>query len=190
MQLNGQLKKAREQAGWTQKDVAARSGIAHSAISRYESGKAGVTTATLETLAASLGVTLIAVPGRINAAADVAQFIRAKLAEDKTPTAFRALIQFSDDLRAGSAFTTALSLAVEPDPTGDAHFDAAIAGLAEIRLGELGLESPAWVTAPDRYAEVAEESLGYHWYARHYDSTHPVLLAHGVILPRETLASV
>ena len=50
MQLNAQLKKARQQAGWTQKDISARSGVAHSAISRYESGKAAVTTATLETL--------------------------------------------------------------------------------------------------------------------------------------------
>lgn len=190
MQLNGQLKKAREQAGWTQKDVAARSGIAHSAISRYESGKAGVTTGTLETLADSLGVTLIAVPGRINAAADVAQFIRAQLADGDTATAFRALIQFSDDLRAGDSFRIALSLAVEPDPTGDPHFDAAIAGLAELRLRELGLESPAWVTAEGRYAPIAEESLGYRWYVRHYDDTDPILIEHGVILPRETLASV
>jgi transcriptional regulator with XRE-family HTH domain len=190
MQLNGQLKKARERAGWTQKDIAARSGIAHSAISRYESGKAGVTTATLETLAESLGVTLIAVPGRINAAADVAQFIRAQLAEGDTATAFRALIQFSDDLRAGDSFRTALSLAVEPEPTGDAHFDAAIAGLAELRLRELGLESPAWVTAEGSYARIAEESLGYRWFAEDLADTDPVLRAHGVVLPRQTLASV
>ena len=190
MQLNGQLKKARKQAGWTQKDIAARSGIAHSAISRYESGKAGVTTATLETLADSLGVTLIAVPGRINAAADVAQFIRAKLEEGRTSTAFRALIQFSDDLRAGNSFTTALSLAVEPDLTGDPHFDAAIAGLAEVRLRELGLECPAWVTAESRYAEIAEDSLGYRWSAEDWDETDPILRAHGVVLPRSTLASV
>ena len=190
MPLSAQLRKAREQAGWTQKDIAARSGIAHSAISRFENGKASVTTATLETLADSLGVTLVAVPGRINAAADVAGFIRSRLAEDKTASAFRGLIQFSDDLRAGNAFTTALSLAVEPDTTGDGHFDAAIAGLAEIRLAELGLESPAWVTAPSRYAKIAEDSLGYHWVARHYDDTDPILLAHGVILPRQTLASV
>ncbi|ANF30440.1 hypothetical protein A0130_00960 [Leifsonia xyli] len=190
MQLNAQLKKARQQAGWTQKDISARSGVAHSTISRYESGKAAVTTATLETLADSLGITLLAVPGRINAAADVAQFIRAKLAEGKASTARRALIQFSDDLRAGNAFTTALSLAVEPDSTGNAHFDAAIAGLAEVRLRQLGLESPEWVTAEDRYADVAEESLGYHWSAEDWDDTDPVLQSHGVVLPRATLASV
>ena len=130
------------------------------AISRFENGKASVTTATLETLADSLGVTLVAVPGRINAAAEVAGFIRSRLAEDKTASAFRGLIQFSDDLRAGNAFTTALSLAVEPDTSGDGHFDAAIAGLAEIRLAELGLESPAWVTAPSRYAEIAGGLVG------------------------------
>jgi transcriptional regulator with XRE-family HTH domain len=190
MSLNAQLRTAREQAGWTQKEVAARSGIAHSAISRYESGKAGVTTATLETLADSLGVSLIAVPGRINAAADVARFIASCLTGGNAASAFRALIQFSDDLRAGNAFTTALSLAVEPDSTGDVYFDAAIAGLAEIRLAELGLESPAWVTAESRYAEITEDSLGYRWSARHYDDTDPILLAHGVILPRSTLASI
>ena len=190
MPLSSQLKKAREQAGWTQKEVAARSGIAHSAISRFENGKASVTTATLETLADSLGVTLVAVPGRINAAADVARFIRARLEVGNSASAFRGLIQFSDDLRAGNAFTTALSLAVEPDTTGDAHFDAAIAGLAEIRLAELGLESPPWVTAESRYAEIAEDSLGYHWAADDYDDTDPVLVAHGVVLPRQTLASV
>ena len=190
MTLNAQFRKAREQAGWTQKEIAARSGVAHSAISRFENGKASVTTATLETLADSLGVTLVAVPGRLNAAADTARFIAARLRGGETATAFRALIQFSDDLRAGNTFTTALSLAVEPDSTGDPHFDAAIAGLAEIRLAELGLESPDWVTAPGRSVEIAEDSLGYHWYARHYDDTHPILRSHGVILPRETLASV
>lgn len=190
MPLNAQLRKAREQAGWTQKEIAVRSGIAHSAISRFESGKAGVTTATLETLADSLGVTLFAIPGRINAAADVARFIGARLEDGRADSAFRALIQFSDDLRAGNTFTTALSLAVEPDTTGDIHFDAAIAGLAEIRLTELGLERPAWVTAAGRYAEIAEDSLGYHWAADDYDDTDPRLIVHGVVLPRQTLASV
>lgn len=190
MSLNAQLRKAREQAGWTQKEIAARSGIAHSAISRFESGKAAVTTSTLETLADSLGVSLVAVPGRINAAADVARFIASRLADGNTASAFRGLIQFSDDLRAGNAFTTALSLAVEPDSTGDPHFDAAIAGLAEIRLKELGLESPAWVGAEVRYAPIAEDSLGYRWSADDYDDTDPVLRSHGVVLPRQTLASV
>ncbi|MGO4535597.1 helix-turn-helix domain-containing protein [Leifsonia sp. 2MCAF36] len=190
MTLNAHLRTARERAGWTQKEIAARSGIAHSAISRFENGKASVTTATLEMLADSLGVTLVAVPGRINAAADLALFIRSRLHDGKTASAFRGLIQFSDDLRAGNAFTTALSLAVEPDTTGDAHFDAAIAGLAEIRLAQLGLESPAWVTAPGRYAEIAEYSLGYHWATDDYDDTDPLLIAHGVVLPRQTLASV
>ncbi|WP_374010852.1 helix-turn-helix domain-containing protein [Leifsonia sp. LS-T14] len=190
MSLNTQLRKAREQAGWTQKEIAARSGIAHSAISRFESGKAGVTTATLETLADSLGVSLVAVPGRINAAADVARFVASRLADGSTASAFRGLIQFSDDLRSGNTFTTALSVAVEPDSTGDPHFDAAIAGLAEIRLAELGLESPAWVTSESRYAELAEDSLGYHWSADDFDDTDPVLRSHGVVLPRQTLASV
>jgi len=190
MTLNAQLRKAREHAGWTLKEIAARSGVGASAISRFEDGTAGVTTATLQALADSLGVTLVAVPGRLNAASDTACFIAARLRDAKAATAFRALIQFSDDLRAANSFTAALSLAVEPDSTGDPHFDAAIAGLSEIRLTELGLESPAWVAAPERSVEIAEDSLGYRWDGRHYDDTHPILRSHGVILPRETLASV
>lgn len=57
MSLGGQIKDARNQQGLTQTELAERAGVSRPTVARVESGD-DVSTATLEKVAAALGLTV------------------------------------------------------------------------------------------------------------------------------------
>lgn len=70
------------------------------------------------------------------------QWIRA---EDHSRT-YRQFLQLSDDLAAVSPGARVELTTAPPEPTGS-RWDDALAGLVELRLYEVGLSLPNWVTA-------------------------------------------
>lgn len=54
--IGDKLRDAREAAGLSQRNLAARAGISHAALARVEAGHVGTTLATLQTVSAELGL--------------------------------------------------------------------------------------------------------------------------------------
>lgn len=74
----------------------------------------------------------------------------------------------------------------EPQPTGDARFDAALAGLAELFAAEGAIVAPTWVNGTGRFVEpwwLLASRPAFHAYVLAHT---PALLArHGVFMARE-----
>jgi transcriptional regulator with XRE-family HTH domain len=141
------LRLQRRQSGLTLSTVAERSGIAVPNLSAIENERRDPTARTVERIADAIGVGLIAAPlGGRATVADGADAIGAALKRNDARTAYRALIQVADDLRADDPATRFLLTLNAPAPISP-EWDAAIAGVTEWRLKEAKLPSPAWVTA-------------------------------------------
>jgi len=185
------IQSARHAAGLTQAELARRGDTAQPAIAAYESGARQPNIATLERLlrACEYEVELVARPRVRRGAASLAQLavtIRDDLLQGDDQSAIRLLFGFADDFR-GSSRAGRLSLIEdEPAPTGDARFDAALAGAAEFFASEEEIPSPAWVNGPTRFVEPW-------WFIASRQAFHAYTLArtpaafarHGVFVARE-----
>lgn len=160
------LRRARRQAGLSQRELADRSGTTQSAISAYESGARHPRSDTLQRLLAAAGHRLSATP-----APDT---IRDYLATRPVASSYRpwtldrlarrvaggedlwfALREFLDDASLAASGGTQQDLAVlirnEPPRTSDRRIDAFLAALAEHLAAGHGLACPAWAGQPDRF---------------------------------------
>lgn len=81
-------------------------------------------------------------------AAEAAAIIRDSLESGDIATAFRALIQLSDNLCAETGVNRLALAQTVPEPTGEIAWDAAIAGITQYRLNQARLLSPEWVERP------------------------------------------
>ena len=152
------LRHARRSAGITQLEVAKRARTAQPAVAAYESGARAP---SLKTLARLLGacdhdVELIARPRMRRGAASLAELsrtIQQDLENGREQDALRLLFGFADDFRASSRPGAIELIAQEPASTGDARFDAVLAGVAEFFAAERGIAAPAWVNQPERFVE-------------------------------------
>jgi transcriptional regulator with XRE-family HTH domain len=182
---------ARTAAGITQVELAARAGTAQPAIAAYESG---VRTPNLKTLGRLLDaceheVELVARPRvRRGAAslAELAEAITADLGRDREGEALRLLFGFADDFRGSSRPGRIALLADEPSLTGDARFDAALAGVAELFAAEGALAAPGWVNGPARFVEpwwFVASRPAFHAYT--LANTPACFARHGVFVARE-----
>jgi hypothetical protein len=98
----------------------------------------------------------------------------------------RAHTTFADDFRASSRPGRIALIHDEPPPTGDARFDAALAGVAELFAAEGALPAPAWVNEPERFVEpwwFIASRPAFHAYT--LASTPAVVARHGVFMARE-----
>ncbi|MEO1062430.1 MAG: hypothetical protein AAFZ07_13520 [Actinomycetota bacterium] len=85
----------------------------------------------------------------------------------------------------------AAAIADPPDPTGDARWDALIAGVAEDIAWRHQLDVPPWVRDPWR-------TLDTWWFVTRFESMHPTafvntpptISAHGVFIGRDSLVNV
>lgn len=79
----------------------------------------------------------------------------------------------------------------EPSGTGDARFDAALAGVAELFAAEGVIPAPAWVNGAERFVEpwwfVASRPAFNAYTLAH---TPAVLARHGVFMAREVFDRV
>ena len=152
------IRAARHAAGLTQVEVAARAGTTQPALAAYESGARTPNLATLTRLldGCEHDVEVIARPRVRRGAASLAELsptISEDLARGREDDALRLLYGFADDFRGSSRPGRIALIADEPRPTGDARFDAALAGVAEFFATEAGIAAPAWVNGAGRFLE-------------------------------------
>lgn len=185
------LRDARRAAGVTQVELADRAGTAQPAVAAYESGGRTPNLATLRRLldACEHDVELRAHPRvRRGAAslAELAQTIAVDLKQDRERDALRLLFGFADDFRGSSRPGRIALLHDEPPPTGDARFDAALAGVAEFFANESAIPAPRWVDGPGRFVEpwwFVASRPAFHAYT--LANTPAVFARHGVFMARE-----
>jgi transcriptional regulator with XRE-family HTH domain len=190
------IRDARQAAGLTQLELASRAGTAQPAVAAYESGARAPSLATLERLldACEYDVEVRANPRMRRGAsslAELAQTIAGDLEQGQERDALRLLFGFADDFRGSSRAGRVALLRDEPPPTGDAGFDAALAGVAELFAIEGALVAPAWVNDPERFVEpwwFVASRREFHAYT--LANTPAVLARHGVFMAREVFDRV
>lgn len=144
------IRAARKSQRLTQQQLAERTNLDQSRVSRSERGRE-TEFSTVERLLAGAGHRLYAAPTRRDDAATVAVEIRERLRANDKDRALRALLQLNDNLLAERGLVRGVLGLAEPESTRDSAWDAAIAGLVAWRLREEGLPSPDWVNAPGKY---------------------------------------
>ena len=185
------IKDARQAAALTQVQMARQAGTAQPAVAAYESGARTPTLATLERLldACEHDLDMRTRPRVRRGAASLEQLapmIAEDLAQDRERDALRLLFGFADDFRGSSLPGRIALLAEKPSPTGDARFDAALAGTAEFFAREGGIPAPRWVDEPDRFVEpwwFAASRPAFEAYTLAH--TPAVFARHGVFVARE-----
>ncbi len=191
MEFATTIRGARLAAGITQQELANRARTAQPAVAAYESGARTPNLATLRRLldACEHDVEVLAHPRVRRGAASLAelgQAIGEDLEHGKERDALRLLFGFADDFRASSRPGRIALLQGEPPPTGDARFDAALAGVAELFAAESAIQPPAWVEAPERFVEpwwFVASRPAFHAYT--LANTPAVVARHGVFMARE-----
>jgi transcriptional regulator with XRE-family HTH domain len=196
MEISMFVRNAREAAGMTQVELADRAGTAQPAVAAYESGARTPNLSTLERLlgACEHDVELLAHPRVRRGAsslAELGQTIAGDLEQGRESDALRLLYGFADDFRGSSRPGQISLLRDEPSSTGDARFDAALAGIAELFAAEGALVPPAWVNGADRFVEpwwFVASRPAFHAYT--LANTPAVLARHGVFIAREVFDRV
>lgn len=144
------VRAARKSRGLTQQQLAERTHLDQSSISRSERGR-DAEFSTIQRLLAGTGHRLFSAPTQRDDAATAAVEIREQLSVDDKDRALRALLQLNDNLVAERGLVRGVLGLAEPESTKDPVWDAAIAGLVAWRLREEGLPVPDWVDAPRRH---------------------------------------
>ena len=191
MEIAGLIKGARRAAGITQAELARRASTTQPAVTAYESGARVPSVSTLRRLlnACDHDLELVARP-RVRRGAmplsGLAPAMTADLREGRERDAIRLLFGFADDFRGSSRPGKIELLREEPPPTGDARFDAALAGTAELFAREAEIAAPRWVEEPNRFVEpwwfvASKPELDAYVFAH----TPAVFARHGVFIARE-----
>ncbi len=191
MEVATTIRSARAAAGITQQELANRACTAQPAVAAYESGARIPNLKTLERLlgACEYEMEVLAHPRMRRGAASLAelgQTIREDLEHGSERNALRLLFGFADDFRSSSRPGRIALLQEEPPPTGDARFDAALAGIAELFAAEGSIPAPAWVDEPERFVEpwwFVASRPAFHAYT--LANTPAVVARHGVFMARE-----
>lgn len=185
------IRAARNAAGITQVQLAARAGTTQPAVAAYESGARTPNLATLSRLLEGCEheVEVVARPRMRRGAASLAELsptISEDLSAERESDAVRLLFGFADDFRGSSRPGRIALLAEEPVPTGDARFDAALAGLAELFAAEAGITAPTWADGQSRFVEPWWFVASRPAFNAYTLANTPALLArHGVFIARE-----
>jgi transcriptional regulator with XRE-family HTH domain len=191
MEIAPLIKGSRKAAGITQLEMARRAGTAQPAVAAYESGVRTPTVATLERLldACEHDFEIRAFP-RVRRGAtsleQLAPIIAEDLEQNRERDALRLLFGFADDFRGSSRPGKIALLHEEPSATGDARFDAALAGTAEFFAREGDIPTPRWVDGPNRFVEpwwFAASRPAFEAYTLAH--TPAVFARHGVFIARE-----
>jgi transcriptional regulator with XRE-family HTH domain len=196
MDISTLVRSARQAAGITQLELAGLAGTSQPAVAAYESGARTPTLSTLKRLldACEHDVEVLAHPRvRRGAAslADLSQTINEDLEGGRENDALRLLYGFADDFRGSSRPGRISLLRDEPSSTGDARFDAALAGVAELFAAEGALPAPGWVNGANRFVDpwwFVASRPAFHAYT--LANTPAVLARHGVFIAREVFDRV
>ncbi len=196
MEIATLIRHARHTAGITQVELARDAGTAQPAVAAYESGARTPGIATLERLldACEHDIEVLARPRIRRGSASLAELaptIADDLQEDREHDALRLLFGFADDFRGSSRPGRIALVRDEPPSTGDARFDAALAGMAELFAAEGAIPAPGWVDGPSRFVEpwwFVASRPAFHAYTLAH--TPAVFARHGVFMAREVFDRV
>lgn len=144
------IRDARRSSRLSQKDLSQRSGVAASSLSLIENGKRSPTIETAEKLLKHTGHTLVAIPTLRESAGAIANRIGDAVTAGRPDLALRHFIQLNDNLVAEKNEVRYSLGITEPAPTGQKHWDAAIAAVVAYRLREEGFPAPSWTLKPER----------------------------------------
>lgn len=184
------LAQTRRGARLTQAQLGDIAGITQEAISRAEREKQDLTVGVLGRLVHAAGWRLIAVPTQSGTVADAAYGCSKMIEQGNEDGAYRCVIQLADWLAAEHGAGRVVLTFAPPVPTGDARYDAFIAGVVEYRLNQEGLPRPDWITA--------DTVLPHLWFVDEFtagdqaviDATPRELRDRGVIIDAVELVSV
>jgi transcriptional regulator with XRE-family HTH domain len=190
------VQQARHAADLTQLELAQRAQTAQPAVAAYESGARTPTIATLERLLSACDYDLeIRLRPRMRRGSsslnELALVIRDDLETGQEGDALHLLFGFADDFRGSSRPGRMALIEVEPARTGQAGFDASLAGLAEFFAAEADIPTPGWVNGPGRFAEpwwFVASRPAFHAYT--LANTPAVFARHGVFIAREVFDRV
>ncbi|MER3388572.1 MAG: helix-turn-helix transcriptional regulator [Microcella sp.] len=181
---------ARRARGVSQTQLAALTGLPASNISFIESGRRVPRVDTLESLLRRSGSRLTISPTLRTTALEASTEIRRWLVAGDRPQAFRTWLAFNDDLAAETPTNRVVLTAYPPEPTGDALYDAALAGLTEYRLGEVGAPLPPWVDSATQLDEPRVLSDSRYVTASSLGTIPDEFARRGVLIDAESLRSV
>jgi hypothetical protein len=118
--------------------------------------------------------------------AELSPTISEDLLGNRESDAVRLPFGFADDFRGSSRPGRIALIAEEPPPTGDARFDAALAGIAEFFAAEAGITAPVWANGPGRFVEPWWFVASRPAFDAYTLANTPALFArHGVFMARE-----
>ena len=139
------LKPALAHRRLSRRKLAERTGSSAASLSDTFHGKQDMTVGRLSKLLKELDYSLVAIPTRVPTVADAAVEVQEYLARAQRANAYRVVLQLAEDLRWVEP-ATRVALALTPPPTtGDAGFDALIAGVTELELSVDELPLPEWL---------------------------------------------
>lgn len=105
-------------------------------------------------------------------------------------SALRAFIDYSDALHKADAEARLELCAGEPPSTGSPAWDAALAGIVELRLNDVAIASPDWINAPSRFCtEPQSPQLGRYDLEPDLNGVPDGFLRRNILLERATLQS-
>lgn len=151
MDIGKELRKARHEDGVTLRRLADLGETSPAAISQIENGVRGVTFERIESLLERTSHRLVVLPTIAATASEFAEAIANFLKTKDVSGAFRTIISFSDSLRKQEPAVRVALVVPEPESTGSALYDAAIAAVVEHLFSPDGLPMPQWVRSADRY---------------------------------------
>ncbi|MFF1634811.1 multiprotein-bridging factor 1 family protein [Leifsonia sp. NPDC058248] len=185
------LRGSRNAARLDQTALSSRAGDHQSDISSIERGRRIPRVDTLERLLASTGHKLISLPSTSPSTIDVSDRIRRHVKTGDRDGALRGFLDFADGLaREPGNVRIALTIAA-PLKTGSLGWDAALAGLVELRLNEVGLPHPEWVSIESTRAPSPQTPhLSEYDLDPRIDSVPTEFASRNVLIERGVLASV
>lgn len=185
------LRAAREGARLPQRALARRCGIAQSSINVIERGSHDTKVGTLDRIAAGFDAQVAILPSRFLTAQIAASAVTQALIEGDEGSARSAIFQLADDLAQARLHLRVALTVAPPQQTGDKRYDAWIAGLVEVRLGEVGVAPPDWAGEVDRSFDGEWLVSGIEpLHASTRDRTPEPLLRRGVLIDSRDLVSV
>ena len=191
----------RRSAGWTQRVLAAESGVPQPTIAEIEGGRREPSLSLISRLVESTGqvVNLTLTPLHPRSAVATAIRIGVRLngsagdgwsPELRQDGALRALIDFKNAIGAATSDEFAVLVELPPALTGDTRWDAFIAAVVEDEAAVRDIAPPYWTNEASRFARPF-------WYLSDNTALHSWELAtapgafvrHGVLAAKEELES-
>jgi hypothetical protein len=115
-----------------------------------EKGHSDATTERLDRILHALGYQVTTLPTRLGTAVAAGEDIRRYVRAGNRDAAFRVVLQLAADLGSADPALRVALCVTPPAPTGDARFDALLAGVVDHVLTDDALPLPRWISESSR----------------------------------------